>query len=241
MGRLVGVCVALVVALGIISGRLWMELRDARQELGELRAQSNQPPEPARPVPATFSAQSPPAAPARQVAEQVAATPVSAATTVSDPPPAPPPPPPLPQPMVVAPPPPVITETLRTSAMLQADQTAAARVTMWKDRVALSGEPLTTEQLQTLNKVASAELRRETEESLQLAANAQPVYDVESAIRQREETLKRQHETNLRILEGMSSHLSAFQSQALKTQFETGHATRMAAVRADAEQMRQQR
>lgn len=231
MRRLVGISVALVIALGIVAGNLWMELRAARQEITELRAQVRQPVEPALLAQAAVAAATVSEVPAT-------ATPVSTtAAVVAVPPPLPAPPPV--QPPVVRPAP-VITDAIRTNALLQADQTATARVLVWKDRLALAGHTLTTEQLQALNKVATAELHRETEESLNVASNPPPG-DMESALRLREETLNRQHGTNMRILAAMSAHFTSEQSQALRTQFETGHATRLAGLRADADLMRQQR
>jgi hypothetical protein len=238
MNRLVGISTALVVALGILAGNLWLQLRDARREIAELRAQASQPDLRALPSLSTQGG-------APQVSatvgipekQDLAAPPASAITAaVAEPPPPPPA-------VVISPPAmiqaPVITETIRTNAYLQSDQTATARVVMWRDRLAIAGHSLTTEQLQTLNKVATAELRRETEETLELASTLQAT-DLESSLRIREETLNRQHQTNMRILAGMTPHLNADQAKALQTQFETGHATRMAGLRSDAELMRQQ-
>lgn len=233
MRRLVGISVALAVALGIVAGNLWLELREARQEIAALRAQGAQPAQPALPVQAALS---PPPTAMREMPEVAVAPASTGGNTVTES---------VPQPAVpqvqqpVMRQAPVITEAVRTNAMLQADQTATARVLAWKDRLAIAGHTLTTEQLQTLNRVATAELRRETEESLELAATTQPT-DLESVLRLREETLNRQHGTNMRILAAMSSHFTDEQSKALRTQFETGHAARLAAVRSDADLMRQQ-
>jgi hypothetical protein len=65
-------------------------------------------------------------------------------------------------------------------------------------------------------------LRRETEESLELAGTAQPT-DLESVLRMREESVNRQNDTNMRILATMTPHLTAEQTKALRTQFESGH------------------
>ncbi|HWL61563.1 MAG TPA: hypothetical protein VNQ32_02085 [Steroidobacteraceae bacterium] len=234
MRRLVGISVALAIALGIVAGNLWLELREARSEIAGLRAHVAQPDPPALPLQASLA---PAPAAIREIPEAVVA-PASTAVTTAAEPVTPPPAPQVQQPVVRQAP--VITEAVRTNALLQADQTATARVLAWKDRLAIAGYTLTTEQLQALNKVATAELRRETEESLELATTNQPV-DVESLLRLREETLNRNHDTNMRILAAMSSHLTAEQSKALRTQFETGHATRLAGLRSDADQMRQQR
>jgi hypothetical protein len=135
--------------------------------------------------------------------------------------------------------PPVITEAIRTTALLQSEQTATARVMAWKDRLAIAGHTLTTEQLQALNAAATAQLRREAEESLELAASTAPPTDVDSILRLREETLNRQNRTNMQILAAVSSHLTEEQSRALRTQFDTGHAARMAQFRAEQEAVRQ--
>lgn len=227
------ISVALSVALATVAGNLWLELREARQEIAALRSQGAQTAQPALPVQAALS---PGPAAMREMPEVAVAPASTGGTTVTEqvPPPA------VPQvQQLVMRQAPVITEAVRTNAMLQADQTATARVLAWKDRLAIAGHTLTTEQLQTLNRVATAELRRETEESLEVAATTQPT-DLESVLRLREETLNRQHGTNMRILAAMSSHFTDEQSKALRTQFETGHAARLAAVRSDADLMRQQ-
>lgn len=232
MGRLVGISVALVIALVLVAGNLWLELREAREEIAGLRTQGTQPDQP---VPAIQASLAPSPTAIREIPE-VAVQPASTTgTTVIEavPPPAVPQ---AQQPVMRQPP--VITEAVRTGAMLQADQTATARVLAWKDRLAIAGHTLTTEQLQALNTVAAAELRREAEESLEIASNTQAT-DLESVLRLREETLNRQHGTNMRILAAMSSHLTDEQSKALRTQFETGHAARLAGVRSDADLMRQ--
>jgi hypothetical protein len=51
----------------------------------------------------------------------------------------------------------------------------------------------------------------------------------------KEEAINRQNETNLRILQMASSELTADQVGALRTQFESGHAARLAAARAERE------
>jgi hypothetical protein len=131
-----------------------------------------------------------------------------------------------------------VTEAVRTSALLQSEQTASARVSQWTDRLAIAGHPLTTEQHQALNAAATAQLRRETEESLELAGTAQPT-DLESVLQMREESVHRQNDTNMRILAAMTPHLTAEQTKALRTQFESGHTARMATFRAEQEALRQ--
>src|SRR5690606_6869378 len=118
-----------------------------------------------------------------QAPQAVAAANVLPAVAVAAPEPEP-----VPAAVQTAPPPPVvaqmqafviqapevITEARRTGALLQSEQTATARVLAWKDRLAIAGHTLTTEQVQALNAAAIAELRREAEDSLELEATARP-------------------------------------------------------------------
>lgn len=97
---------------------------------------------------------------------------------------------------------------------------------------------LTAEQRQALDATTITELRRETEESLQLASNRGPT-DAVSIARIKEETIHRQNETSLRILRIISPQLTAEQVTTLRNIFDTGHATRLAALRAEREQAAQ--
>jgi hypothetical protein len=51
----------------------------------------------------------------------------------------------------------------------------------------------------------------------------------------REEALIRAHETNLRILQSVGPELTEEQANALRNQFDSGHASRMAGVQAERE------
>jgi hypothetical protein len=235
MRKLLALCAAVIVILGIVSVNLWRELRAERLLIAELKSQNAQGLAPG-PPPAPVQALPQPA-PDAGVAP-VVSVPVEEAR-------------PLPtavQPALIPAPPPVRmnpptaaqTEALRTNALLQSDLAATTRVLAWKDRLAIAGQTLSTEQLQALNAAAIAEGRRETEESLAMGSTSPP-QDQEGSFRLREENLNRSHETNLRILRVMSSQLTQDQAKALRTQFETGHATRLAAVRAEREASRMSR
>lgn len=85
---------------------------------------------------------------------------------------------------------------------------------------------------------AITEARREAEESLEIESTATPA-DLESLITMREDTINRQNQTNLRILAAVSPQLTDEQAQALRVQFDAGHAARMATFRAEQEMVRQ--
>jgi hypothetical protein len=89
--------------------------------------------------------------------------------------------------------------------------------------------------LQALNAAAISENRRHTEQSFERAANASPPRDDEDVFRAREEELNRLNETNLRILQIVRPQLTEEQGKALRAQFDTGHATRMAAIQVERE------
>lgn len=229
---------AMIIVLSVLSANLWLDLRTARQDGAELRAQM-----------ARMQSSAAPNATVRATPTQVAATvePVMAVATsdlnATAPTAAPPPPPPAIE--VMPPPRPVqapvvITEARRTGALLQSDRTATARAMFWKDSIALAGHALSTEQLQALNAVAIAELRRETEEALEAEATMAAPTDVQTAVRMREETINRQNETNQRILRAVSAKLTAAQTEALRAQFASGHAARMATFEAEREMLQQQ-
>jgi hypothetical protein len=235
MRKLLVVCVAAIALLAIVSGTLWLQLRAERQVTADMRAQmlqqDNARPEPVQvqPLPATARV------------DGLATSPAQTRETSQVLPAAPPPPPPVTAPLVLRVDrlPPAITEARREGAMAQSDQTATARVLAWKDRLAIAGHTLTNEQLQALNAAATAQMRRETEESLEIESTARPT-DLDSVIRMREESLNRQNQTNLRILAAVSAQLTEEQAKALRTQFDSGHAARMATFRAEQEMLRQQ-
>jgi hypothetical protein len=58
-------------------------------------------------------------------------------------------------------------------------------------------------------------------------------------MRLREESINRQNATNQRILAAVSPHLTDEQTRALRAQFDSGHATRMATFRSEQEMLRQ--
>ena len=148
----------------------------------------------------------------------------------------------LPQPAGPLPPPPVVTasvrqplvgatyEERRADALLQSDVTATARVRAWSTVLNLSPE-----QLQALSETAMAELRRETEESLEIDSRSGSM-DAQAAAQLKVETLNRQHDTNLRILEKMTPHMSQEQSERMRLMFEAWVQPRLAAARAEQEQ-----
>lgn len=228
------ISVALTCVLGVIAGNLWLELRAARHELADMRAQGLPPasagPEPQMPPSQAVLATTEPPEVSSAPAE---VSPASIAAEAA--------PPPVVVAQLVLPvnrTPPVITEARRTNALLQSEQTATARVLAWKDRLAIAGHTLTTEQIQALNAAAIAQLRREAEESLELESTNQPT-DVESFLRLREEAINRQNDTNMRILAAVSPQLTQEQAKALRAQFESGHAARTAGFRSEQEALRQ--
>lgn len=224
MKNLMAVYGAAIVFLVVVTGYLWREVRADRQLIAELRSQRSPQPaasvEPA-PVPLAQAADARPASLAKASSVPVPAPAMAPAVA--------PTPPPAPATVVrIA----GAEASLRAAAMADADQTATARVLAWRDRLAIAGQTLTTPQLQALDAAARAELRREAEDALERARNPQPM-DAEGAFRQREENLNRQNDANLRILDAVSAQLNAEQARALRTQFESGHAARMASLKAE--------
>lgn len=230
MRNLLTVCAALVVILGIVSGNLWTELRAAREEIAALQERLGQPKasvarsEPAPTPPTAVSA--PPAPP---VAVQ---------------PPQPGPPPallPPPRALVPVAPPerpigqPTLTRPLignnaeerRADALEQSDRAATARVAAWN-----SALRFTPEQMQAVTAITAAELRRETEESLQITSRTGPL-DARGAARLKVETVIRQHETLLRILEKSTPQLSLEQSDAMSAMFARWLTTNMGRAKAE--------
>jgi hypothetical protein len=232
MRSLLAICAGLVVILGVVSGKLWTDLRTERQLVSHLREQMNQP----KPA-GTAPAQSLPgvdANPATAVSAPVPDSRLVSAAVQPAPAPAP-----VVSPMPANQNPPVINEARRAAAMADSDQTATARVLRWKDRLEIDGQSLTTVQLQALNAAAIAQLRRETQQNLELESTARPT-DLETVIRLREDQINRQNETNLRILRVVTPQLSEEQAKALRAQFDAGHAARMTSFRAEKEQIQAQ-
>lgn len=236
MRNLLAACVAIIVILAIVTGNLWLELRSERRVIAELRSQMAVP-KVAEPLPAQAPVLQP-------VAAVEVALPVAAPTPEPKPAAAPAPVVQMTSAAAInqalaSRPAPVITESRRADAMLQSDQTATARVMAWRDRLSLAGQTLTTEQLQALNAAATAQLRRETEQTLEVESTTPP-RDVDSMVRMREEAINRQNETNMRILRAVSGQLTEEQAKALRAQFDSGHAARMAAFRTERDELLRQ-
>jgi hypothetical protein len=240
MQKMFTVCAGLVVILGIVSGVLWGQLRTERQLVSEMRGQMAQ-------MQAKLSEPRPPPLLASQVAVEAGAPPVAAAK-VPEPTPAPitMPTPPAAPPVPVAPPPRVNAipnvppeELRRANAIREADEAANGRALIWSNVLSQAGLALNTAQLQALTAASIAEHRRDVEESLALQRNTTPPKDAEEAFRIREENLVRMNETNLRILKAARPQLTEAQASTLHTQFERGHSTRMASLRAERERAQQ--
>lgn len=226
---------ALVLFLGIVSANLWSELRSSRLQLAELQDQHTALQEEL--VQAKESSEA-----ARIEALRLAALartrPAGAAQMPASQPIAPltPPAPELPRGPAV--PPPVVSasvrlpltgsfEERRMQALTQSDGTATARVRAWSTVL-----NLTPEQLQALNETARAELRFETEESLEIDSRAAPM-DAFAAAQLKIETLNRQHATNLRILDKMTPQLTPDQGNTMRALFESWIRPRLAAAHAE--------
>ncbi len=230
MRNLLLVCAGLVVVLGVVSAKLWSELRTDRQLIVELQEQMAQTksavsapaPTPVQTLQPIVETKAEPVAPAKIPEPRPAAAVVEAALVAAL----------TNRPATTA----AGEEARRTDALRQSEQTATSRVLAWRDRLTIAGQTLTTAQLQALNTVAIAELRRETEESLVIESATTPT-DLETVFRLREEAITRQNETNQRILRTVSSQLTAEQTAALRSQFEAGDAARRASFRSEREQI----
>jgi len=251
MRKLLPVFVLLGVFLAVASGTLWRELRSERQLVADLRAQMAQmqtaqmaqmsPVEPELPqtqAQAQALAQALAAAQAQSALCEATKAPVSVARILA----------PTVAPATVEPKSALATslpelvlpgdaseEARRTAALQQADQTATARVRAWVTRLSSAGMTVTPGQVEALNAAMITELRRETDDSLGIDNRNGPV-DPETALRIKEETINRQNETNLRVLDAVTNQLTVDQVTALRTQFEAGHASRLAALREEREQ-----
>jgi len=118
-------------------------------------------------------------------------------------------------------------EERRSEALAQSDRTAASRVAAWNTALRL-----TPDQLQAINEITTGELRRETEESLQITSSTGPM-DARSAARLKVETVTRQHQTLLRILEKATPQLTTEQSTRMSNMFESWLTANMARARAE--------
>lgn len=240
MRNLSAALAVLVVILAVVSGNLWRELRAERQLVADLKTQMAAERTVNRaPAPAPVQVQVPVPVPAPVAPTSTAANPAPAPVVQSRES--------RPTPVLVKPGPAVSTslpdlvippdaseEARRSSAFAQSDSVASGRVLQWRDRLAQAGQTLTADQVVALNAAAIKELRRETEESLTVDSSAGPL-DAATVARLREETINRQNETNMRILAAAAPQLTSDIVTALRTQFETGHAARLAAARADRE------
>jgi hypothetical protein len=227
------VSAALIVGLGVLCGKLWGQLRAEQRLVAELRANENVERKAVEPAPAPVALPVPaapvaaPAAPAPLVqipAPRIAIPLEKPGTSLSTS---------LPDLRV---PSDATEETRHAEALRQSDQTASERVLAWSQRIALQGVTLTAPQLQALNAATRTELRRETEESLYIDNRTGPM-DADAAAQLREETINRQNETNLRILDAATPQLTADVVNALRSLFEAGHAQRLATARADRERI----
>jgi hypothetical protein len=243
MRNLLTVCAALVVGLGIVSSNLWLELRSARQQIGDLQDQLSQAsisvarPGQVQPPPPTV--QAPPAPSVAVQLPELRPLPPAAATPVPLPAP-----PPAPRPVIVyvpAPAPerplglPTLTAPLagkndqerRAEALAQSDRTAAARVASWSTVL-----NLTPEQRNALDAITVEELRRETEDSLRISGTAGPM-DPVSAARLKVETVNRQYETLTRIADKATPQLNQEQSTRIRNMFASWLTTNMGRARAE--------
>jgi hypothetical protein len=242
MQKIYAVCAGLVVILGIVSGVLWDQLRTERQLVSTMREQMAQ-------MQAKLSAPRPAPLPAPQIAVEASAPPVAAAKVPEPAPrptPVPMPMPPAAPPVAAAPPaiasavPPVVSaETRRANTIREADEAATGRARIWGDSLLQAGLQLTTAQFQALTAASISEHRRDAEESLALQRNITPPRDAEEAFRIREENIVRMNDTNLRILQVARPQLTEAQASALRAQFDRGHSSRMANLRAERERAQQ--
>jgi hypothetical protein len=119
--------------------------------------------------------------------------------------------------------------TARESAM--ARMIANARVNVWVGRLAAQGSALTPDEVRALKSVAAAELTREEDETAAMARTATRT-DPQSVAQAKEDLIRRQNETNVRILHTISPSLTAQQVQGLRQQFEEWYTSAQASARA---------
>jgi hypothetical protein len=244
------VCVVVVVIIAIVSGSLWINLRPPRQQIADVQNQQSQdkisiPRSTSVPTPVPSPAIAAPTAPA--VAAQL--------------PESLPPPPSRWLPVDVqhaiiaslAEYPPGLpnlnqfvsadnaqerrrvkalaqffagnTEERRVEALAKSERIATAAVAAWNSALRLSPD-----QMQALNAITVAELRRETEDSLEIMSRIGSM-DLVSASQLRVETVTRQHETLLRILEKATPQLTPEQSNMMSSMFEWWFRNKMLGVR----------
>jgi hypothetical protein len=215
MKNLMAVYGAAIVFLVVVIGYLWREVRVDHELIAELQAQG---------IPQRSTSGEPTPVPAMQAAD-AAPAPASKASNVPGPPP---PAPPQAAVVRIA----GAEVSLRDAALADADQTATSRVLAWRNSLAIAGQTLTTPQLQALDAATRAELRREAEDSLERPRNTVAPTDAEGNFRLQEENLNRENDANMRILDAVTTQLSAEQIRALRAQFEKGHTLRRVALKA---------
>jgi hypothetical protein len=242
MQKMFAVSTGLVVILGVVAGVLWGQLRTERQLSSGMREQMAQ-------MQAKLSAPSSAPLPAPPIAVEASAPPTAVARLPEPAPRSAPSPMPMPSPaspVSAAPPPgvmvapPASAEQRRSIAIREADEAATGRASIWSDSLSQAGLQLTSAQFQALTAASISEHRRDTEESLALQRNVTPPRDAAEAFRIREENLVRSNEVNLRILQAARPQLTEAQASALRAQFDKGHSTRMASLRAERERAEQQ-
>jgi hypothetical protein len=233
MRNLLTVCAALLVILGVVSGNLWNELRSARQQIVALQDQL-----------ATAAIPVVQSAPVQAVPLTIEVPPLpTAAVQLAESPPIPPPaqlPPPVRVFVPVTAPErplglPTLTQPLvgtndeerRVEALAQSDRAAASRVASWNTALNLAPE-----QLQVLNATTTAELRRETEDSLQITSSTGSM-DALRVAQLKVETVNRQYETLTRIADKMASELTPEQSTRMRNMFASWHTNNLARARAE--------
>jgi hypothetical protein len=249
---LLTVCVAVIVIMAIVSGSLWTNLRSARQQIADLQNQQNQEkisilgstsvPTPARP-PAIAAPTAPAVAvqlPESRPPPRPASLPLDVqramhASVPGDPPGMPN----LNQLVFMG----SVqerrrveslaqffagnTQDRRVEALAKSDRIATAAVAAWN-----SGLRLSPDQMQALNAITVAELRRETEDSLEIMSGTGSM-DLVSASRLRVENVTRQHETLLRILEKATPQLTPEQSNMMSSMFADWFEVRMGRIRVE--------
>jgi hypothetical protein len=106
--------------------------------------------------------------------------------------------------------------------------------------MAQAGAPLNDTQTKALTTMMIAEQQRQRQDSQTLARNLGNPSDPEFRTRLQEESMKRQEESNRRILEAAAPTLSTKQLAALREQFEQDDAMRRASSRLQRERERMQ-
>jgi hypothetical protein len=122
----------------------------------------------------------------------------------------------------------------------QQTRPARTRVMSMGTMMAQAGAPLNDTQTKALTTMMIAEQQRQRQDSQTLARNLGNPSDPEFRTRLQEESMKRQEESNRRILEAAAPTLSTKQLAALREQFEQDDAMRRASSRLQRERERMQ-